>query len=105
MINFDDFDVEERQQRNTYLSDKEFVMFLTRHKAYYKFIDNLIREKNYPNGYYGKTWFSLETFCKDIVDTRTIGRLGYIDSFYWEDSPEGNDYWERLDGKWYKKCN
>ena len=27
--------------------------------------------------------------------------MGYINSFYWEDSPEGHAYWEKLDDEWY----
>ena len=100
MINFDEFDIEEKY--NKFCDDKEFIKFLKRHNAYDKFINNLEMEMSTGGYYYGRDWFSLETFCSDIRNNIYEGRDAYTTHcFSWGKSPEGNKYWRHISNEWY----
>jgi len=108
-IDFDNYDVEETKGRLTnkeetrdHLTNKKFVEFLKNNDIYKKFLDNLRREMRVRNRatYYKRFWYSINTFCNDVQE------LDYINNaFFWKDTPEGHDFWERYHYEWQDICN
>ena len=80
MINFNKFDIEEKQT----LSDKELSDFLHYHNAYDNYIKNVIE--------YGR---DVKYFIEHT------GKSSYISAaFTWESTPQGHDYWSDINKIW-----
>ena len=106
MINFDEFDVEEKIK--CVLTDSDFCRFLQDRGAYNRFINNLQSEiKRNSSRYYGKYWFSIETFCEDLkkvhIGYSYMSRYNYTGlCFHWAETPEGRSYWNDIDMEWFE---
>ncbi len=96
MKRFEDFNWEfDEEEFNDELTNNEFVKFLKDNGAYDKFIDILNGYDDYKMGH--RDWNTISSLCDDSPPD------SYIDeSFYWEHTPDGYDYWNILDKKWKK---
>ena len=82
MINFNEFDTEEKQR---IIPDKEFKDFLRKHNVYDSYIINTIER--------GK---DVKSF---IESTR---KISYISAaFTWNDTPQGHSYWNNINTQWH----
>lgn len=61
---------------------ESFVRFLMEQGVYHKFKRNLV---NYRSG-------------RDLDEL--LGSLNIKQSFFWSDTPEGHDFWKRMDARW-----
>lgn len=68
-----------------------FIDFLKRFNAYDEFVMNLEVQEEFS---------SLEQFFHNSEVCDWID-----DAFWWEDTPEGYEYWEGLDNFWYDILN
>lgn len=67
--------------------EETFINFLKISKAYDEFINNLEVQEEFS---------SLEELCNNSEPCDWID-----DAFWWQDTPEGYEYWEYLDNLWY----
>ena len=87
-VNFDDWDEEEFNEEDSLLTNKEFVKFLKDNNVYDKFIYNL------------KNYISLDDYCYKIYITNYI-----LDSFTWNNTKEGHNFWYDIYNKWVNYLN
>jgi hypothetical protein len=88
-INWNDWNIEEEDNKLDEILNKKFVKFLKDNNAYDKFITNL-NIVNKP----------IEIFCDDSKKKSYINR-----SFIWFQTKEGFDFWENLNVKWIQFLN
>jgi len=102
-INFNDYDIDETY--DSPLTDKEFVKFLRDNFIYDKFINNLDSAIITNDHYYGRYWYSINTFCNDITSKFDLERCDYIKyAFVWSGTPEGRTFWANWHYRWFTKA-
>ena len=102
----------EKRKKNNIFNNKDckrqkecvklFFTFLSRKNALGKFIYNLnfMRKHNPSDTNYDERLFSIEGF----MDFPFNMDLLIVQSFYWESSVEGSDYWSKLSIEWNTLC-
>lgn len=68
---------------------KKFIEFLEKNKAWEKFERNFNRQKK-----------DVDTYKKDCKEWKNYHLVG---AFTWLDTPEGQDYWQKLHVQWMKE--
>jgi len=94
----DDFDFEEEDENENVIPDKEFVKFLKDNHCYNEFIINF---ENQLESSTGRKFGNIhkETNLKDYIkNTKKYDYIQY--PFYWDNTPEGENYWEDLEDRW-----
>ncbi len=112
---FKDLDFEEVwEEEPTVIDDKHrlptvFSDFLEENGALYKFINNF--EKQHPKinfcdyGWFGSWLHYGESEYKIPHHIKIFYRKLIMESFIWDYTPEGGDFWQELNYKWMDKCN
>ena len=80
------------EEENNILTNPIFVNFLMNNNAYASFIKNLKNKNCELNNKKHKT---IESLCDDIIEYNYL----YL-PFVWRSTPEGFDYWNKLNLDW-----
>ena len=72
---------------------EKFIQFLKKHRAYRKYLKNL------KKGH--KASYTFDEYWPEIEKINPIFLL--VASFKWSKTPEGFEFWDKLDKLWYKQ--
>ena len=80
------------------IKSKLLYKFLKKHRCIRQYIENVLEQKkaiSYPWWYERHNIFRLIQAC-------TVNQCDINHSFIWQRTPQGHDYWGKLDRKFYK---
>lgn len=80
---------------------KEFISFLKKNDAYYKFLVNVIKSLRYQTDNVSEANSYIYFYkVKKYLMVKSSPRKLIFTSFLWEYTLEGDDYWLKLNKKW-----